>query len=127
MAAGINNTFRQVGTATGIAALGAIFESVIRTDLAPRLVGTPAEGHGTQIAHAVAGGGTPKVLASVPPTARARASEAIHVAFTSAMNDILLVAGVIAVLGAVLALILVRSRDFAKFPVAEPAAAAAGG
>ena len=127
MAAGINNTFRQVGTATGIAVLGAIFESVIRTDLAPRLAGIPAAAHGTQIAHAVAAGGTAKVLASVPPTARSRASDAIHVAFTSAMNDILLVAGVMAVVGAVLALILVRSRDFATYGVGEPAAAAASG
>ena len=29
MASGINNTFRQVGIATGIAALGALFESTI--------------------------------------------------------------------------------------------------
>jgi hypothetical protein len=31
MASGLNNTFRQVGIATGIAALGAIFESVTGT------------------------------------------------------------------------------------------------
>jgi len=127
MAAGINNTFRQVGTATGIAVLGAIFESMIRSDLAPNLVATPAAAHKAQIAHAVAAGGTQKVLASVPPTARAHASAAIHVAFTSAMNDILLVAGIIALTGAVLAFALVRSRDFAAYTVGEPAAAAAGG
>src|SRR5205807_7770601 len=41
MASGINNTFRQVGIATGIAVLGAIFESVIKDRLAPKLAGTP--------------------------------------------------------------------------------------
>ena len=34
MASGINNTFRQIGIATGIAALGAIFQSRIESDLA---------------------------------------------------------------------------------------------
>jgi EmrB/QacA subfamily drug resistance transporter len=127
MAAGINNTFRQVGTATGIAVLGAIFESVISSDLAPKLARTPAAGHATQIAHAVAAGGTQKVLAGVPGASRAQASAAIHSAFTGAMNDILLVAGVIALTGAILALVLVRARDFATYGVGEPAAAAAAG
>jgi predicted MFS family arabinose efflux permease len=113
MASGINNTFRQVGIATGIAALGAIFESTITNTLGPHLSGTPAAGKAAQIAHAVAGGGTQAVLRSVPRADRAQASAAIHVAFTSAMNDILLVAGIVATAGAVLALVLVRQRDFA--------------
>ena len=41
MASGINSTFRQVGIATGIAGLGAIFESAIASKLAPSLAGTP--------------------------------------------------------------------------------------
>ncbi len=125
MASGINNTFRQVGIATGIAALGALFESTITNKLAPRLVGTPAAGHAAQIAHAVAAGGTQQVLRSVPPSARPQADAAIHVAFASAMNDILLVAGIVALAGAVLALVLVRTRDFAAYGVPEPVAAAA--
>ena len=40
MASGINNTFRQVGIATGIAALGAIFQSRIASHLASS--GVPA-------------------------------------------------------------------------------------
>jgi EmrB/QacA subfamily drug resistance transporter len=125
MASGINNTFRQVGIATGIAALGALFESTITNKLAPRLVGTPAAGHAAQISHAVAAGGTQQVLHSVPPSARAQADAAIHLAFASAMNDILLVAGIVALAGAVLALVLVRARDFAAYGVPEPVAAAA--
>jgi EmrB/QacA subfamily drug resistance transporter len=125
MASGINNTFRQVGVATGIAALGALFESVISSKLAPRLAGTPAAGHATQIAHAVAAGGTQQVLHSVSPADRTRATAAIHVAFVSAMNEILLVAGVVAFAGAVLALVLIRGRDFATYGAPEPAAAAA--
>ncbi len=125
MASGINNTFRQVGTATGIAALGALFESSIRTKLAPLLSGSPAAGKAAQIAHAVAGGGTQRVLHAVPASERARASAAIHLAFTAAMNEILLVGGVIALVGAGLALVLVRGRDFATYAAAQTAPAAA--
>src|SRR5437763_165926 len=103
MASGINNTFRQVGTATGIAVLGAIFESRISGSLAPKLTGTPAAGHTSQIAHAVAAGGTPRVLAATPAAARHQAAVAIHASFTGAMNDIFLVAGVIALTGGILA------------------------
>ena len=125
MASGINNTFRQVGTATGIAALGALFESSIKTKLAPQLTGTPAAGKAAQIAHAVAGGATPRVLSSVPPAERARASAAIHVAFAAAMNEILLVGGIVALVGAGLAFVLVRKRDFATYGAPEAAPAAA--
>jgi hypothetical protein len=125
MASGINNTFRQVGVATGIAALGALFESSISGKLAPRLAGTPAAGHASQIAHAVAAGGTQQVLHSVPPAARPQASAAIHVAFASAMNEILLVGGVVALTGALLAMVLVRGRDFATYGAPEPASAGA--
>src|SRR6202035_3864442 len=104
MASGINNTFRQVGIATGIAALGALFESAISNKLAPRLAGTPIAGHAAQISHAVAGAGTQQVLHSVPAAERARATAAIDFAFASAMNEILLVAGIVALIGAALVL-----------------------
>jgi len=127
MASGINNTFRQVGIATGIAALGALFESVISNKLAPRLAGTPMAGHAAQISHAVAGAGTQEVLHSVPAAERARATAAIHFAFASAMNEILLVAGIVALVGAGLVLALVRGRDFVVHGAPEPAAAPAAG
>jgi predicted MFS family arabinose efflux permease len=127
MASGINSTFRQVGIATGIAVLGAIFESAISNKLAPRLVGTPLASHVDSIAHAVAGGGTASVISSVPGPARERATLAVHTAFASAMNDILLVSAVIALTGAVLSLVLVRGRDFAAYGAREAATAAAAG
>jgi EmrB/QacA subfamily drug resistance transporter len=123
MASGINNTFRQVGIATGIAVLGALFESRIGSRLGPALAHTPVAGRAGEIAHAVAAGGSAQVLRHVPAAERARAASAIHVAFTSAMNDILLVAGIVALLGAVLAFGLVRSSDFVGHVVPEPAAA----
>jgi EmrB/QacA subfamily drug resistance transporter len=127
MASGTNSTFRQVGIATGIAALGAIFEHAITNHLAPSLAGTPAAGRAGAIGHAVAAGGAQRVLDGVPSGQRAFASRAIHVAFVSAMNDILLVGAIIAFVGAVLALVLVRGRDFATYGAREPATAAVAG
>jgi EmrB/QacA subfamily drug resistance transporter len=126
MATGINNTFRQVGTATGIAALGAIFQSAITRHLTTALAGTPVAGRAAEIGRAVAAGGTQRVLQAAPSTAaRTRATTAIHVAFTAALNDILLVGGIVAFVGAVLALLLVRRRDFVTYAAQEPAAAVA--
>ncbi len=128
MASGINSTFRQVGIATGIAILGAIFESAIASKLAPALSGSAAAGHSGSIAHAVAAGGAQQVIQGVPGTVRGRATLAIHSAFAGAMNDILLVAGIVALVGCVLGLVLVRGRDFVASGQperkAEPATAA---
>ena len=114
MAAGINNTFRQVGTAAGIAALGAIFENSLTNQLGS-----------ARLAHAVAAGGAQRVLHAIPHAFRFRASSAIHVAYTAALSDILLVGAIVAFLGAALALILVRRRDFVTYSAQEQAAVAA--
>jgi EmrB/QacA subfamily drug resistance transporter len=127
MASGINSTFRQVGIATGIAVLGAIFESSLKSNLASKLAGTPIAGRVAQIAHAVAGGGSQQVLHAVPPAERGRVELAIHAAFVSAMNHILIVGGVIAFVGAALGFVLVRGRDFVTYGAPEPAAAPARG
>jgi hypothetical protein len=126
MASGMSNTFRQVGIASGIAALGAVFESGISSKLAPKLAGTAAAGHAASIAHAVAAGGAQQVIAGVPHSERALAATAIHDAFAGAMNEILLVGAIVAFTGAVLALVLVRASDFSAAPGAAPQPAHAG-
>jgi Major Facilitator Superfamily len=132
MAAGVNNTFRQVGIATGIAVLGALFESGITNHLAPKLVHTPVAGRAAQIAHAVAAGGGEQVIRATPGPLRTTAATAIHSSFAIALNEILLVSGIVAIAGGLLALILVRARDFAVYghpqrdSAGEPAAAHAG-
>jgi EmrB/QacA subfamily drug resistance transporter len=125
MASGINSTFRQVGIATGIAGLGAIFQHVIATNLAPKLAGTPVAGQVNSVAHAVTAGGAQNVLRAVPSALRPRATLAVHSAFATAMNDILLVAGIIALTGSVIGLALVRGADFVTAGGPESAAAAA--
>jgi hypothetical protein len=127
MASGINSTFRQVGIATGIAVLGSIFQTQIQSHLAPKLAATPIAGHAPALAKAVAAGGAQQVVSKVPAAHRAQAGAAIHASFASAMNDILLVAGLVALVGAALALVLVRRRDFVVYGAREPAAATAAG
>jgi EmrB/QacA subfamily drug resistance transporter len=127
MASGINSTFRQVGIATGIAILGALFESQITDKLKSALATIPAAApHATELGRAVAGGGAGAALQRVPGGQRAHIATIVHGAFTSAMNEILLVAALIAFTGAALGLILVRGSDFVTYSAPEPAAAAAG-
>jgi EmrB/QacA subfamily drug resistance transporter len=126
MASGINSTFRQVGIATGIAILGALFESNITDKLRSALAGSPAAAHATQLGHAVAAGGAGAALERVPGAQRPHITEVVHSSFASAMNEILLVGAIIAFTGAVLGLVLVRGSDFVTYGAPEPAAAAAG-
>jgi EmrB/QacA subfamily drug resistance transporter len=127
MASGINSTFRQVGVATGIAVLGSIFQTSIKDSLAPKLAATPAAGHVSALARAVAAGGAQPVVHAVPAAHRAQAAVAVRASFTSAMNDILLLAALVALVGAALALVLVRGSDFVTYGAPEAAPATAPG
>ena len=124
MASGINTTFRQVGIATGIAALGAVFQARVESKLTEIL---PAQfaGRSDQLAEAIASGGTNQAVAQAPPQARGQVTDAANQAFISGFNDILLLGVGIAVVGAVSAILLVRRRDFVAAPDAETAPAAA--
>ncbi|HEY7206955.1 MAG TPA: MFS transporter [Gaiellaceae bacterium] len=111
MGSGINNTFRQVGFATGIAALGALFQSRIHSELAAKIGNARASG----LAEAVSTGAIGHAFGSLPPQARAHAAEAGRAAFISGLNEILLIAAVVTIVGSALAFALIRSRDFVGF------------
>jgi EmrB/QacA subfamily drug resistance transporter len=125
MASGISNTFRQVGIATGIAGLGAVFQARVEsktTDLLASVHSLPS-GRAHEIAHSVAIGGPQAAIQGAPPPARQAVAEAARAAFISGLNDILLIAAVVAFVGAILAYALVRRRDFVATEVPEAAAA----
>jgi len=112
-ASGINSTFRQVGTAVGIAGLGALLQSKISDKLDAALANAPLpRGASGQIAEAVSSGGASAAAQAVPPQARELVADAAHRAFIDGLNEIFVVAAVLAFAGAVLALLLVRRRDF---------------
>jgi EmrB/QacA subfamily drug resistance transporter len=127
MASGINSTFRQVGIATGIAGLGAVFEhqftSATTTALAARGQAHTvlAAAHG-QLSTALESGELGKVLHTLSPAARGALLHSYRVGFIEAFTTILVIAAAIAFVGAVCAFVLVRSRDFVSS--AEPASEA---
>ncbi len=111
MGSGINSTFRQVGIATGIAALGSIFTSEIRTHVTSGLSAIH-QGGASALAKAISNGDAAAAIAHLPPHARAAAGAVARASFISSLNDIFLVAAVVAFVGAVAAVTLIRSRDF---------------
>jgi EmrB/QacA subfamily drug resistance transporter len=120
MASGINSTFRQVGIATGTAALGAVFQSRIDARLSELLPGAPET-----FSEAVSSGATQSAVASVPPGLRERATEAANHAFVSGLNEILLVGAAVAFAGGIASWLLVRGRDMVAAPGTAPAEAPA--
>jgi EmrB/QacA subfamily drug resistance transporter len=111
MGSGINTTFRQVGIATGVASLGAVFQSQVDSKLASLLPNAPAG-----LAEAVASGGTRAAAEVAPPGQRAEIVHAAKVSFVSGFNEILLIGAIIAFIGAALGFALVRSKDFVTAP-----------
>jgi EmrB/QacA subfamily drug resistance transporter len=112
MASGINSTLRQVGVATGVAGLGALFASQVRTTVVDRLTATPVAAHAHQIAHAISGGGVTHALTGTPAALRPVIAGAGRAGFVSGLNDILLAGAAVAFAGALASLVLVRERDF---------------
>jgi predicted MFS family arabinose efflux permease len=113
MASGVNSTFRQVGIATGIALLGSLFASKVASAAADAFAKVPGIGpHAAQIKASLTNGELGKTLLSLPPQERRPVAFAARSAFTTGLNYILLVAGIIALVSAVLSLALIHTRDF---------------
>ncbi len=128
MAAGINDTFRQVGVAVGVAAWGAIFLGRGSSHASSALAGTPLAGHGRprQLLEALTGGSLTSATNSLPHGARVLAVHATRDGFLTGLNSVLLIGGIVAVLGAVLALWLVPEHQIERdeAPSLAPAAGA---
>ncbi|MFE6802543.1 hypothetical protein ACFVEN_12720 [Streptomyces sp. NPDC057681] len=107
MAGGAVNTFRQLGYALAVAALGTVLMSTMQHSLS----------HGA--AHTLAGGGA-RALDGVVP------EHALRVAFASGLNTASVLAGCAALVAGVLVLALVRVPRAAHRPLGATAAAAAG-
>jgi predicted MFS family arabinose efflux permease len=112
MASGINSTFRQIGIATGIALLGTLFTNGLTSAVGTQAARTPLASHSAQIASALRNGGAAKMAATVPPQERGALVEVVRGSFTSALNEILLIAAAISFAAGILSLLLIRSKDF---------------
>ncbi|MEA2169526.1 MAG: hypothetical protein QOF76_2826 [Solirubrobacteraceae bacterium] len=99
MASGINATFRQVGIATGVAAWGAIFQSVVTDKYNARFASVPKDDFADFISFGV--------YRKLPGS---------HVEgrqlFLDGLNHILQIAGVVGIIGGVACLLLIKPADF---------------
>ncbi len=120
MASGVNTTFRQIGIAVSIAALGTIFTSSLRHALGRLLAPVPQlKAHAEQIINAVRQGQTSAAFNAVPKALHGQLEGAVKSSFASGINDLLYVTGALALVGAVFSVLLIRSRDFAHRQAVE--------
>jgi len=109
MGSGINTTFRQAGIATGIAALGAIFQGRVDSKLDQLL-----PNHPPGLGEVVVSGGSEAAAILARPAERPEIVQAANEAFASGLNEIFLIAAAVSFVGAALGFLLVRSRDFVQ-------------
>jgi EmrB/QacA subfamily drug resistance transporter len=120
MAAGISDTFRQVGIAVGIAVWGAILVGRGADKVAELTAGTPtASGERPrELVEAASSGNLDQVLAAVAPHARQVVSNAAGAGFLAGLNAVLTLAALLSFAGALLALWLVREHETQRPPMA---------
>ena len=118
MASGANNTFRQVGIATGIAVLGAVFQSQIVNHTTAALSNSAAGREvlrhgGAHLGAALPSGEIRQVASSIPgPAGRQALLDAYNTAFSTTLNHLMYIGAAVAFVGVVCAFVLVRQRDF---------------
>jgi EmrB/QacA subfamily drug resistance transporter len=119
MAAGINDTFRQVGVAVGVAVWGAVFVGRGAAKVSALLAGTPAASGSRPrgLVEAASSGSLHQALAAVPPQAQHQVSTAANQGFLAGFNDVLVLGALLSFAGAVLALWLVREREIEREPI----------
>jgi len=122
MASGINDTFRQVGVAVGIAAWGALFLGRGASEVRDLAAGTPAASGARprELVEAASSGNLDHALSAVPAGSRDAVGNAAQQGFLAGMNEILLLGGLLALAGSVVALLLVREREIEREPLAGP-------
>jgi predicted MFS family arabinose efflux permease len=107
------NTFRQLGLAVGIAGLGTVF--------ADRLSAVVLVGGGSpQLADALPAGQASRVLAAAPPASRGNLDALVHTAFAAGLDRIFTVAGIAALVAAVLVVALVPPHPPVVIQVVTP-------
>jgi len=113
MASGVNTTFREIGIATGIALYGSVFASTLRQKLGRDLANIPSlERHLPGVVTAVQQGNATRAINAVHAPLRAPLVAAIHASFAGALDILLVVSAVLALVGAASSGLLIRRRDF---------------
>jgi EmrB/QacA subfamily drug resistance transporter len=119
MASGINDTFRQVGIALGIAVWGALLvgRGADQVDAPTDGTGPSSPERSRELIEAASSGNLDQALMAVPPQVRETLSDAARQGFLAGLNDVLTLAALVAFIGSALALWLVRERDIERRPL----------
>jgi EmrB/QacA subfamily drug resistance transporter len=119
MAAGINDTFRQVGIAVGIALWGAILVGRGADEISELTAGTGgASGERSrELVEAASSGTLDQALAAVPAGSRQNLADAAGEGFLAGLNQVLTLGALLSFAGAVLAAWLVREREIERHEV----------
>jgi len=121
MASGINSTFRQVGIATGIAVLGTLFSHTVTGQVRATITTVPGmSGRAAQVTGAVQSGQTGRLIAHLPARTGQAVAMVTRSAFTAGLNEILLVAAIIAFVSGLVSLVAIRGQDFVAQGPAPP-------
>jgi EmrB/QacA subfamily drug resistance transporter len=110
MASGMNSTFREAGTAAGIAVAGTLLQHQVRTEVHSALAGSPLAGLARGAANAISTGGTPQLVHSAPAGFRPGLLSVAHLSYASGLRTIFVLAGIIAAIGCLVAFVLVRKE-----------------
>ncbi len=109
LASGVNNTARQLGLAVGIAVLGALLQGHIATSVSDGTGGLG--GSRGAVADQLRAGDLQAATDLAPAPARQGLVSTYNAAFASGLNELLLIAAALALVGLVAAVALVRTRD----------------
>ncbi len=113
MASGVSSTFREVGFAIGVAALGSVLAISLQQHLETQLASVPAlSGHVSNTLSLVRHGSPRSAIEAVAPRLRGELSGAIRSSFVRGLNELLLITGALALASALGALVLIRKEDF---------------
>ena len=111
VASGINETFQQVGTAIGIAAVGALFQHQVTAAFADSAVGQSMGAAAEPAGAAISAGAIDPVVAAAGPQQAAATLAAANEAFTIGFHDAMLLCAICAAVAAVIAVFMLRQKD----------------
>jgi predicted MFS family arabinose efflux permease len=114
MAAGINDTFRQVGIAVGIAAWGAIFLGAGADKTQQAADGALTNDQARGLVEAASSGHLGEAVSALPAQAQSVAANAAQQGFLHGLNEILVLGAILSFAGAVFGLWLVREGDIER-------------
>jgi EmrB/QacA subfamily drug resistance transporter len=108
MASGMNSTCREAGTSAGIAVLGTLLQHQVRTHVYDTLAGSPLASLSKTAVNAISTGGTPQLVHAAPASFRPGLLSVAHLSYASGLRSIFVLAAIVAGVGCVVAVALVR-------------------